>query len=516
MIKQALLFWTFLLFFVFACRKEAKMDNEPVLKPAKTWTLAAIHQFVVESVRTNNQVFDWATASDDLLFSALQKTDNMLAVGFKTVNASNDDAAHHNAANDSDWKAAKATLLKQIVASEQKCNPTTDYSKLEMGTDFDPLNAFYIKIYGFETIQMLRQSPLVRYIYPTGFEPVDNQFVETRSASGCDGYSGAGLSNAYYTQVAPNAKASWTFERPQITQAWSRSTGTGIGVMVVDAGMSAEQNLFQPTFFKNGASSPNRTISLLSTYPSSINFWGTRIVSYDPNPYSTCGHGTAMAGIIASPRNNLGASVGIAYDCNLISVRAVEDVLISNSYEELGVAAALNGAAARTDVKIVSISLGSIISRNVIGDAIKAIRNAGKLPFCAAGTSYSWTAWWYGVVYPACMNEAIAVTGVDNNGNTCSVCHDGSEVDYVAVMDRANDDKSVVTLATSGYQPTTVGGSSAATATIAGIAALIWSKNLTQTATQILNRMTASSSNYPVKNGLKGWGIVNANEANQF
>jgi subtilisin family serine protease len=514
--KQALVFGALMLSFLFACQKEAKNDNAPILKPAKTWTLAAINQFVVESVRQNNQVFDWVTASDDLLFATLQQTDHMLAVGFKTENASADDALHQNAANDNDWKAAKATLVKQIVAFEQKINPSVDYSKLEMGTDFDPLNAFYIKIYGFETIQMLRQSPLVRYIYPTGFEPIDNQLVENRSSSGCDGYNGETLSNVNYTQVAPNAKASWTYDRPQITQAWSRSTGAGIGVMVVDAGLSAAQPLLQPISFKNGASNPNRTVASLSTYPSSINFWGTRILAYDPNPYSSCGHGTAMAGIIASPRNNLGASVGIAYNCNLISVRAVEDVLISNSYEELGVAAALNLAATRADVKIVSISLGSIISRSVIGDAIKAIRNAGKLPFCAAGTSYSWSSWWFGVVYPACMNEAIAVTGVDNNENTCSDCHDGSEVDYVAVMDRASDDKSVVTLATSGYQPTTVGGSSAATATTAGIAALIWSKNPTQTATQILNRMTASSSNYPVKNGSRGWGIVNANEANQF
>jgi subtilisin family serine protease len=516
MTKQAHLCWAFLLSFVFACQKTAQNDNAPVLKPAKIWTLPAINQFVVESVRKNNQVFDWATASDDLLYSALQNTDHMLAVGFKPENASNADAEQHNAAIDSDWKAAKAILVKQIIDFEQKINPSVDYSKLEMGSDFDPINAFYIKIYGFETIQMLRQSPLVRYIYPTGFEPVDNQLVEHRSSSGCDGYNGESLPNVNYTQVAPNAKASWTYERPQITQAWSRSTGSGIGVMVVDAGLSAAQPLFQPTFFKNGVSNPNRTVTLLSSYPASINFWGTRVLAYDSNPYSTCGHGTAMAGIIASPRNNLGASVGIAYDCNLISIRAVEDVLISNSYEELGVASALNLAAARADVKIVSLSLGSIISRSVIGDAIKAIRNAGKLPFCAAGTSYTWSSWWFGVVYPACMNEAIAVTGVDNNGNTCSDCHDGSEVDYVAVMDRASDAKSVVTLATAGYQPATVGGSSAATATTAGIAALIWSKNPAQSATQILNRMTANSSYYPLKNGSKGWGIVNANEANQF
>ena len=310
----------------------------------------------------------------------------------------------------------------------------------------------------------------MRYVYPSGFEPTDNN-VNNRSASGCDGYVGEALVlNTDYTQISPNAKQSWTYAQPQIAQAWARTTGAGIGVMVVDAGVSSAQAMYQQVNFTNGSSSKTRTATLLSRYPSSINFWGTKINSYDPSPYSTCGHGTAMTGIVSSPRNSYGASVGVAYDCNLISVRAVEDVVISNSYEELGVASALNLAVSRSDVKIVSMSLGSITTRSVIGDAIKAIRNAGKLPFCAAGTSLSWTSWW-GVIYPANMNEAIAVTGVDNNGSTCSVCHDGSEVDYVAMMDRASDGKSVLTLSTSGYQPATVGGSSAATATTAGIAA---------------------------------------------
>ena len=498
------------------CQKENKtFSNTPSVKSSKNWTASEINGFILKNIADNNKVFDWAIANDEMLFSALQNTDNMLAVGFKKANATDDEAVLFNAAKDADWKAAKDALVALIVASEQKANPSVDYTKFEMGNDFDNLNAFYVKIYSFETLAQLRQSPLVRYVYPSGFEAEDTN-LDNRSASGCDGYVGEALTlNTDYTQITPNAKQSWTYSQPQIAQAWARTTGAGIGVMVVDAGISANQAMYQPANFTNGASLKTRTVSLLSRYPSSINFWGTKILAYDTNPYSTCGHGTAMTGIVSSPRNNLGASVGVAYDCNLVSVRAVEDVIISNSYEELGVASALNLAAMSADIKIVSMSLGSLITRSVIGDAIKAIRNAGKLPFCAAGTSFTWTSWW-GVIYPANMVEAIAVTGVDNNGNTCSVCHDGSEVDYVALMDRASDGKSVLTLAISGNQPATVGGSSAATATTAGIAALIWSKSPSQTSAQILSRMTSSGSYYPTKNGSKGWGIVNANAATNF
>lgn len=502
------------LFFI-ACQKDNKTTTEVSSVSAKNWTSAEINDFIVQKIKEDNTVFDWAKASDDMLFSALQNTDNMLAVGFKKANATDDEATQFNAAKNADWKAAKDALIKMIVISEQKATPSVDYSKFEIGNDFDNLNAFYVKIRSFETLQKLRHSPLVRYVYPSGFEPTDNN-ITNRSASGCDGYVGESLVlNTDYLQITPNAKQSWTYTQPQIAQAWTRTTGAGIGVMVVDAGVSSTQVMYQPANFTNGASSKTRTVTLLSRYPSSINFWGTQINSFDPSPYSSCGHGTAMTGIVSSPRNSLGSSVGVAYDCNLISVRAVEDVVISNSYEELGVASALNLAVSRSDVKIVSMSLGSIISRSIIGDAIKAIRNAGKLPFCAAGTSLTWTSWW-GVIYPANMVEAIAVTGVDNNGSTCSVCHDGSEVDYVAMMDRASDGKSVLTLATTGYQPATVGGSSAATATTAGIAALIWAKKPSQTSAQVLSRMTSSGSNYPTKSSTKGWGIVNANAATNF
>jgi Subtilase family len=499
-----------------ACQKDNKINDTLSVKPSKNWTSTEINDVITQRIKDDNAVFDWAKASDDMLFSALQNTDNMLAVGFKKTGATDDDAVQFNATKDTDWKAAKDALVKMIVESEQKANPSVDYTKFEMGTDFDNLNAFYIKIYGFETLQKLRQSPLVRYVYPSGFAPTETDKVDNRSASGCDGYTAASLVlNTDYTQITPNAKQSWTYTIPQIPQAWTRTTGIGVGVMVVDAGVSATQTMYQLANFRDGSTNKARTLSLLSRYPSSINFWGTQILAYDTNPYSTCGHGTAMTGIVASPRNNVGANAGVAYDCNLISVRAVEDVVISNSYEELGVASALNLAATTASVKIVSMSLGSITTRSVIGDAIKAIRNAGKLPFCAAGTSLTWTSWW-GVIYPANMTEAIAVTGIDNNGNTCSVCHDGSEVDYVAVMDRVSDGKSVLTLATTGFPPSIVGGSSAATATTAGIAALIWGRNPSQTSAQILTRMTNSGSYYPLKNGSKGWGIVNANTATNF
>ena len=67
--------------------------------------------------------------------------------------------------------------------------------------------------------------------------------------------------------------------------------------------------------------------------------------------------------------------------------------------------------------------------------------------------------------------------------------------------------------AVSGNVPTTVGGSSVATATAAGIAALVWSKFPTYTRENVINKLTTTASLYPNKNKNFGWGKLNADAA---
>jgi serine protease len=55
-----------------------------------------------------------------------------------------------------------------------------------------------------------------------------------------------------------------------------------------------------------------------------------------------------------------------------------------------------------------------------------------------------------------------------------------------------------------------VGGSSVATATTAGIAALVWAKNPSWTRDQVLAKMRQSASFYPNKNPEFGYGNINA------
>ncbi len=66
----------------------------------------------------------------------------------------------------------------------------------------------------------------------------------------------------------------------------------------------------------------------------------------------------------------------------------------------------------RTDVKVISMSMGNVISSGQIADGVRYAYGKGKLIFCAGGTSFGWTDGWGGVIFPASMAEAVAVTGI--------------------------------------------------------------------------------------------------------
>ena len=76
-----------------------------------------------------------------------------------------------------------------------------------------------------------------------------------------------------------------------------------------------------------------------------------------------------------------------------------------------------------------------------------------------------------------------------------------------------NSNRNSLSLPFSGVTPTYIGGSSCATATAAGIAALVWSAKPTITREQVFNclKSTAQFANNP--NSSTGYGNINASNA---
>jgi serine protease len=119
-----------------------------------------------------------------------------------------------------------------------------------------------------------------------------------------------------------------------ISQAWNQSTGAGITVGVIDTGLSSNQVMLGSQF--NSGESSNRSVQAFGTYQTGYWWW-----KRSDGPNDQCGHGTAMSGVVASPRNTVGNAVGVAYNSSLISVRGTSDVIVNTGNEKDGVADAL-------------------------------------------------------------------------------------------------------------------------------------------------------------------------------
>lgn len=454
--------------------------------------------------------FRWSMATDEMLMSALQQTDKVAAIGYRPSNESNveDRLADINIA-DAQWRAARDKVLAIVFEEEQKLDKSLNRNTLEVFGEEKVLPVVDVLIQNINTIKRLRASGLIRYIEPLAYQPNLNDGVNLRSGSGCGGYDGRTNLTAPndFTNLSPNAKAPWNYPYHQVTQAWTNSTGAGVKVMIIDSGVSPSQDNLGSAF--NQGASTGRAIEKKVTLPKEW-FWSSAETVNDD-----CGHGTAMAGLCAAPRGTDGNATGVAYNAGLVTVRAASDVFLSASREFKGVADAYTLLGNRTDIKISSMSLGTILSSSQVSDAIKYAYGKGKLMFCAAGTSFTWSSGLVGVIFPATMPEVIAVTGVKDSptNTTCDECHDGAEVDFIVVMEKASNNLHMITTAMSGNVPTTVGGSSAATATTAGMAALIASKYPSLSRAQIVEKMRVNASLGNNKSSKYGWGRVNVNAA---
>lgn len=494
---------------VVSCKKTIEKNVEEVQGP-ELFSESKMDIEIRSQVRQTGE-FNWNNQSISFVWSALLKSDEILSVGYKPAGERNvEDRLHLIDINSAEWVAAKNTLIDMIVQEEKKLHSdVTKESIIPWGEDVLPV--INIRVRSYKTLELLRNSNLVRYAEPLGYEPrTDAQKI--MSSSGCSNEPTFGLvQNVDYTVIAPQSKQSWNYAYHKIPNAWSKSTGAGVKVFIVDTGAEYDQENLGSSF--NQGQSSGRTIEKLVTLPRETFLW----INTGPveTPDDGCGHGTAMAGACAAPRGTDGNSCGVAYNASLVTCRASSDVFIDESREAKGVSDAFTIAGGRTDVKIISMSMGRITSSSQIKDAIKYAYGKGKLIFCAAGTSFGWTAGWYGVIFPATMAEVNAVTGVRDNSftTTCTTCHDGSETDFTIVMEKASNERHPLTLSMSGDIPATVGGSSVATATAAGIAALVWSKFPYYSRDQILNKLITTSANYPSRNSRLGWGNLNADAA---
>lgn len=455
---------------------------------------AAVDEFVLATMEREGD-FRWTMAEWKMQCSAIQYGDQSVAIGYRSLEVDNvDEVIHRIDLNSGTWKATH-DALKQFILDKLKEVRGEAVAWSDILLEDDPiLPIFTLRLPDKEVLTALLNLENVRYIEPLGYWPGTD---DDRSTSGCSS-STFGIQAADYTATSPGCFIPWNFTSVGIPQAWNTAQGQGITVGVIDAGLSSSQSLLGSQF-NNGLSNAGRTITTSFT-------WGN-------SAFSSCSHGTAMSGLAVGPRNNLGASTGVAYRSNLHFIRGCQDVVLDLSSERTGVKNALVQMGNNSAVRIVSLSVGTPFYSSVLLDGVNYAHNNGKLIFAAAGTSSSWVSWW-GVVYPAAFSQCLAITGVKEDGSTCESCHDGAEVDFTIPMERnANENRNGVSLPQSGTALTYIGGSSSATATAAGIAALVWSVKPSMTRQQVVQCLATTSQLYPSFSSWKGYGNLNAQAA---
>jgi serine protease len=464
-----------------------------------------IDAIILDQLETQGE-FQWNDADDLTLWSAVVHGDYMVSVGYHEQPAAAVARQEVQALTALDVRASaldetRDQLLRFIARDLARTTDKAQPSAEELLVfEEDVLPVVDVEIDSYDTLMALRRHPNVRYVEPLGYV---TEAERQKSDAGCSNDAEPSIPAEDFGTVSPDAKVPWNFFEMNIPDAWSMSTGRGITVALIDSGVSAGQARLGSEFASGD--STGRFIEKAGTF---------RPDSDGPadGPDDDCGHGTLMAGTIAAPRSTGGAIAGVAHGANLLAIRATDDVVLNSANEKKGVADALVLAADRADVKVISMSLGHIFSSSRIADAVRYAHARGKLMFVAAGTSTTFTNW-VGVTFPASMDEVVAVTGIETGDELvrCDVCHSGSAVDFVVVMQRAEDSsRTSLSLAMSGNTPGYVGGSSTATATMAGVAALVWARNPSLSRDQVLQILRESSSLYPGRDRSLGFGTVDA------
>ena len=266
----------------------------------------------------------------------------------------------------------------------------------------------------------------------------------------------------------------WHMRAIQMPAAWELSRGQGVLVAVIDTGID---------FNAPDLSSTNRRP-------------GHDFVNNDNDPTDDHSHGTHVAGTIAQSTNNGQGVAGVAFEAELLPVKALR-ADGTGTYENIikGIAYAVDQGA-----KVINLSLAGQNPSQALREAVQLAHSRGVLVVSAAGNSNS------AVQYPGAYDEFVLTVGAtDFNGNRARYSNFGPAIDLVApggdiTMDENNDEYGdgvlQMTFKTPGnYTYLFFEGTSMASPHVAGLAALLFSLRPDASPNEIEGYMVQTAQN---------------------
>jgi serine protease len=299
-----------------------------------------------------------------------------------------------------------------------------------------------------------------------------------------------------------------------ILNAWNLTTGSStIKVAVIDDGVEDHSDL------KDG----NGNSRVITGYAPTFLGWGNNDGSPEPNG----AHGQACAGIIGASHNYEGIA-GIAPNVKIVPIRIFKNS--GGSFSDKNIAKAINYAWEDLGCDVLSNSWGSYGTSDVITEAFEEALTYGRngkgcVVVAASGNANNI------VLFPASIPDVISVGAINKNGDRSTYACYGDNLDVVAPSGNhtganAGDVRTIDRAGSSGYTTNSTydyfSGTSAACPQVAGVSALILSKNpnmnsdevkdiIESSCTKVAGYTFTTNSSHPngTWNNELGHGIVN-------
>lgn len=330
-----------------------------------------------------------------------------------------------------------------------------------------------------------------------------------------------------YAATEQNNSSQWGNSQVRAPEAWntyfssSDKPGAGITVAVLDSGVDVRHPDLEPNIVREG--DQIKYIDVLRDASGSTDYcggytydWATAYTSGSKPGPDGHGHGTHVAGIIAAAGNNTGGNggniVGVAPGAGILPVKTMD---CRGDGQDWNIAYGIK-AAADSGAQIMNLSIGGPEPSELLEDALAYAMNKGVLVVVAAGNGFG-----AAVYYPAAYEGVVAVGAVDRNEMYQPYSNVGPQVGLAAPGGTTNQTVEGIlsTVPTYGSAITKssipyyrVSGTSQASPFVAGVAALIWSRDRSLTAQQVRARLYASAKDLGTTgfDDKYGWGRVDA------
>lgn len=309
--------------------------------------------------------------------------------------------------------------------------------------------------------------------------------------------------------------------------AWDKSTGAGVTVAVIDTGYRPHADL---------AANIVGGYDMISDTDVSNDGNGRDSDASDPGDWvaaNECGagdpasgsswHGTHVAGTIAAVSNNGSGVAGVAFGAKVLPIRVLGKCGGYTSDIADGITWASGGSVAGlpanpNPARVLNLSLGGGGScDSTTQAAINGARGRGTVVVVAAGNSNANAA----NFSPASCSGVITVAATNRSGGRAYYSNYGAVVDVAAPggdvrSAAANGILSTLNSGSSGPGADSLAyyqGTSMATPHVAGVVALMLSKNPALTPDQVESLLKGSTRAFPATCSQCGTGIVNASAA---